>query len=120
MIGADESVRNLAQFVLERGSSFSEKRESQRFPFVAEALVHPLDETGQPAGEPFWCVTTDLSASGMGLLVESDVDSDLLDVEIPVGPNFNHRMRLEVVRRRPVQGFVQIGGRLISRAPRGR
>ncbi len=93
-----------------------EQRCEPRHPTALRAVVVPLNERGETCGQPFVCLTNNISASGLSLLHTSAIGQPLLDVELDAPGHEHLRGTLEVLRCRPLGECFEIAGRFARRS----
>ena len=90
-----------------------EQRCEPRHSTALRAVVVPLNEQGEASGQPFVCLTNNISASGLSLLHTSAVSEPLLEVELDDPGLGQLRGTLEVLRCRAVGDCFEIAGRFL-------
>ncbi len=64
----EEGTIGFGQIISFMANPISQSRSEQREPRSLSLEILPLDDDFQPAGNPFWSVSRDVSVQGLGVL----------------------------------------------------
>jgi hypothetical protein len=104
-----EHVRNLV-------SSYEpiiERREAPRLSVTFSARAVALDDQLRPVGDEFFLVVRNISATGLGLLSTTPVNSTFLAIEFATDGGETLHVAIEVRRCQPIGPCFDVGGRFV-------
>ncbi len=104
------------QLGLESGETAeAEERQHTRHKLTTKVWVQPIDAAYDPAGDPFYAVTRDISSTGLGMVHTRAVHSPFLRVRFPNRDPGQTDLVLKVVRCGALGLFYDISGEFVGR-----
>jgi c-di-GMP-binding flagellar brake protein YcgR len=92
-----------------------DRRVHKRHLFRVPILVVPVDEHLKPTGRPFQAFARDISMGGMSFLHTRDIPEKLVVTEIQIPEGKVKQLAMQLLRRRSVGRFYEIGGRWVAK-----
>jgi len=114
--------QTVAQFVasLDTSADEADQRAAERHAVCRAAPVLPLDDNLHPAGSAFTSLVRDISKSGISLIHTEPVDAPHVVVELPMANGTKVQLVVQVLRRRSIGPYFEVGGRFITKVGAGK
>jgi hypothetical protein len=91
-----------------------ERREVSRHTVSIPVTIQPLDETLEPQGEPFFAMTSEISAHGLSMLISHGPIEKYLLVTLKIPKGTKISVLLEVEHTQDESVGTMVGGRFVT------
>ena len=113
---SDDLVEQTRQ--LNAGGLQNENRLHPRKVVNVPIITLPLNEQMQPVEQPFVTISCNISKSGICLMTDRKISAPYVAVQLPRAGNQKIQMAMEILRRRDIGNFQEIGGKFVARVAR--
>ncbi len=110
-------ILELIQTIARQSARYS-RRAEKRYTVTLPVVAVPLDDAGQPAGEPFEAVTRDVSNRGIALIHTAPVQASYLGLDLMDHQGHKLNAILQVLRCRRVGAYYEIAGQFVAKITR--